>query len=424
MTRTGSRRRPATGMSPVQAFLGPRLDRRAPAVFRVLRHRFPVVTTPWFAMVVRDADVRQVLGRHDTFSVDRYTHKVTEVTGPFALGFDDEDHYVPARDLVRTAIRDDDVPRLAGQARDVAREVRAGMKAGDPLDVVGDFVDPVLAMLVAAYLGVSGLSTGTLFHWSRTVFTEIFVSGKPFVRPAGIDVVQAFRGHIDELIVRRKEEARLAPTHSDDVLDRLLAAGVPDPLVCGTLLGLVVAWIPNTSKMLALMLDELLDRPEQLALAQEAARRGDEELLGAILFEAARFRPPGPGIFRTSTRPCQLGSGGSRPKAIRAGLTVFAATASAMMDEDAVEAPQAFRAERPRTEYLHFGYGRHACAGQAISGATIPAIARVLLEGGDLRRAAGRNGRLAWRYPYPAGLRVVFDTEPARDPQPSSRYQP
>jgi cytochrome P450 len=182
---------------------------------------------------------------------------------------------------------------------------------------------------------------------------------------------------------------------------------VPDATVSGTLLGLVVAWMPSASKMLALAIDELLDRPDPLAWADDAARRGDEDELAAILFEAVRFRPPAPGIFRTATRPVRVGIDSRRPKTLRAGCAVLAATMSAMMDPDALEAPDEFRLDRPWTDYLHFGYGLHTCAGEALNRASLPAVLAGLLRHGALARAPGPAGHLRWRYPYPSRLEVT-----------------
>lgn len=407
---TDERRGTGPGVTLPMALLGPSIERWVPGIFSFLRRRCPVVRLPGFAVVVRDADVRQVLGRRHEFSVEHYTHKVMEVTGHFALGLDATEHHGPALALIGESLLPDDLGILAERAHALASEALDFAAARGSIDVLSEFADPVLARLVGDYLGVTGLDWQTLVSWSHTIFTEIFVSNVPYVRPAAMEVTQRFRAHIDGLIAARKAGL----TAGDDALDRMIAAGTDPDSISGTLLGLVVAWIPNSAKTLALVVDELLRRPAELAAAQSAARTGDRATLGAILFEASRFRPQTPGIMRVAAHSCRVGLDRAHPKTIRAGATVLAATASAMMDEDAIEAPRHFKRDRPWTDYLHFGYGMHTCAGMAISRAVLPELGRALLSRGPLRRAKGRAGRIRWRYPYPSHLAVRFAPERKR----------
>jgi len=407
------------GVGPVLGLLGPHMERHAEVAFRFLRRHRPVLGGTRFAIVVRDSDVRRVLGSRAQFSVDRYTAKMVEVTGEFALGFDDLHRYRSAQQLIAPALdRSDDVA-LAKQARDLAAKAMHYAAPRGKLDILGSFLDPVLAQLVGGYLGVTGIPTRALMSWSHTIFTEIFFCPQSHIRPHAFGVVQEFRARIDDLIA-----ARRVKEPKNDVLGRMLDAGVPDDKISGTLLGLFVAWVPNTAKQLALVFDELLDRPSELAAARAATRRlldrpsglsaakaaarreeGRSELL-AIIYEAARFRPQGLGIFRTTTSECLVDLDRRGPRTLKAKIPVLACTASAMMDEDAVENPRIFNPARPASNYLHFGYGMHSCAGRRISEATLPELAAALLGHGPVRRARGRSGRLEWRYPYPSHLVV------------------
>ncbi|MGH9225035.1 MAG: hypothetical protein ACRD2W_14945 [Acidimicrobiales bacterium] len=409
MTGAGSRPlRGSPGVNLVVALLGPIANRHAPTFFRIVRRRWPVLVTPWFSMVASDADVRQVLGCRDDFSVARYTSTMMEVVGPFVLGLDDPDTYGPADDLLQTCLRPEDAERVGRRAGDLAQEAISWALAGREIDVVSEFVDPVLAKAIGEYVGIPGPDWETLAEWSRVVFTEVFVSGTRSVRPPALKVVREFRAYIESVVGSRGAALDRGECPPDDVLARLLASGADHRQVCGTLLALVVASFPNLSKMAAIALHELLRRPEQLRAAEAAARAGDAEMVAAYLFEAARLRPMAPGIFRTSTGACPVGLFTNRPTTVPAGVPILAATASAMMDEHGVAAPHEFRVNRPATDYLHFGYGLHECAGGPITRAVLPAVAGALLRHGPLRRAPGRAGRLKWRYPYPCGLRVRF----------------
>ena len=79
-----------------------------------------------------------------------------------------------------------------------------------------------------------------------------------------------------------------------------------------------------------------------------------------------------------------------------------------MHDPAAVDEPEQFRLDRPASDYLLFGHGLHACFGEPIARAQIPALAAALLEGPRIRRARGDHGRLHFTGPFPSHLTVRF----------------
>jgi cytochrome P450 len=173
------------------------------------------------------------------------------------------------------------------------------------------------------------------------------------------------------------------------------------------LIGLIVGAIPTTSKCCAQALDQLLDRPEQLAAAQEAAAAGDDALLSRYVFEALRFKPNNPGVFRLAAEEYTVAKGTPRATAIPKGSFVIAATQSAMFDEHKVESPHEFRIDRPSWVYMHWGYGLHTCFGQYINPVQIPLILKPLLA----TRAVKRAGPLQMQGPFPSSLPVTFEQE-------------
>ena len=72
------------------------------------------------------------------------------------------------------------------------------------------------------------------------------------------------------------------------------------------LIGLLTGAIPTTAKCCAQALDELLKRPAELQRAQAAARAGDDRLMARYVFEALRFNPNNPGLFRIAAEDCVL----------------------------------------------------------------------------------------------------------------------
>lgn len=396
--------RSGTGVGRIVEAVGPVVESHADLVCGALRRWWPVVSTPWAAVVVRDDDVRQVLARREDFSVVRYRPKATEVVGPFPLALDAAHEYLPARQIIDVGYCAEDPDRRAARARELMETAVAQAAGGGEVDAVGTLVDPVLLRLVAEYLGVDGVALGSLAHWSRILFTEIFFLPTSKVRPGPMAVAAAMQSAIEGGVARRQASIARGEAQPDDVAGRLLGAGQPPAVVTATLLGLVVASFPNASKTAALLVDELLGRPVELAGAIEAART-DPDRFAAYVWEAARLRPQTPGILRRCERDCRVGLSTGRPRTIRRGATVLAMTQSAMVDEGAVEAPREFRLDRAWTDQLHFGYGMHSCYGARLSAAVLPALLQPLFARG-LSRAPGRAGRLAWAYPYPSRLIV------------------
>ena len=64
----------------------------------------------------------------------------------------------------------------------------------------------------------------------------------------------------------------------------------------------MIGAVPTNSKAAVLALEWLLDHPEQLAGAQAAARADDDRLLAQYVWEALRFNPFSPVVYRRAIR--------------------------------------------------------------------------------------------------------------------------
>jgi cytochrome P450 len=186
-------------------------------------------------------------------------------------------------------------------------------------------------------------------------------------------------------------------------------ARIDDTAIRTNLIGIILGCIPTTSKAVALVVDELLRRPAELAGAQAAARADDDDLVSAYVFEALRFRPQNLGLVRTCAMDYTVARGTLHPTTIPAGTEVLVATQSAMHDGRVVTHPGRFRTDRPPHHYLHFGAGLHTCFGRHVNQVQIPLIVKSLLRRSNLRRAPGPAGALRTTGPYPSSLAVRFD---------------
>jgi cytochrome P450 len=300
---------------------------------------------------------------------------------------------------------------------ETARELVAARRPEGEIDVVSQLADPAIDSGITSYFGTPAPDAATQCRWARNIFQELFINvgNLPTVRERALADAAEWRPHLDGLICARKRRLEAGEDVPDDVLTRLLRyqdEGEPnlhDIAIRHNLLGMITGWIPTISNAFARVVEELLEREDELAGAQAAARAGDRDLVAAYVFEASRFRPQNFALLRYVPRDTTIAAGTERETKVEAGSTVFAATLSAMHDERAIDGPDEFRVDRPWSDYMLFGYGMHTCYGQQIVRAQLPALAAALLEGPRLRRARGGDGRLRFEGPFPSGLTVRFD---------------
>jgi cytochrome P450 len=380
-------------------------------VLAVLRRVRPIVAIGNNAMVTRADDVRAVLRDHEHFTVSHYAPKMTAASGPFILGLDATELYRRDHAALRAAIRAEDVPALADATLSAARERVAA--AGPRIDVVSQLADPVIDAVMSTYLGTPGPDTATQLRWARNIFQDVFlnVANGAAVHDRALADASDMREHLDRLIAGRRAQIESGEPVPDDVLSRLLHTapadgGLHDIAIRHNFIGLIAGWIPTVSKAFALVVEELLRRPRELAGAQRAARDGDQALVAAYVFEALRFRPQTWALLRICGAEQTIAPGTRRATTIREGARVLVATQSAMFDPRAVETPGQFRVDRPWSTYLHFGDGLHTCFGLEINRVHLPALATALLEGAPIARLSGVDGALRNEGPYPSSLGV------------------
>jgi cytochrome P450 len=382
-------------------------------IFAVLRRVKPVLIFRDTALVTRFEDVQEVLTRDNVFQVT-YKEKM-EVIGDganFFLGMQNSPEYERDQSHMRTVIRRQDLPQLVQLF--VAMTAESLISAsGGKLDVVQQLGRVVPMRLIASYFGCPPNSEEELASWSTVMFQYLFTDhdNDPAVSAAARGAGVKAREWLDGVIAQRKRQ----DAQPDDIVGRCLAlqrAGVPgmdDVGIRNNLLGLIIGAIPTTSKCCAQALDELLKRPAKLGEAQEAARSDNDALVAQYVFEALRFNPNNPGVFRIAAEEYTVARDKIHATTIPRGATVIAATQSAMFDDRIVDAPNEFRAGRPDYTYMHFGYGLHTCFGQYINRVQIPGILKPLLKRKGLRRAEGDVGQIQYDGSFPRSLRVTFD---------------
>jgi cytochrome P450 len=402
----------------VSDLVGGFADRGSAEGFELMRRTDPIVSLPGGVTIVAlNEDVKEVLGDPARFTADLYGPKMEAVTGPFILGVDDTPLYHHDHAAMDRAVTREDLPVLAERMYETAQGLVAARKDEGEIDVVSQLADPAIDSGIAAYFGTPGPDPETHARWARSVFQELFINvgNLPTVRERALDNAALWRTHLDEQVDARKRAMDAGEDVPEDVLTRLLRfQGEGEPnfenvQIRHNILGNVTGWIPTISNAFARIMDELLDREDELEGAQKAARAGDRELVAAYCFEASRFNPQNFALLRYVADDTVIAEGTDRETAVKKGSTVFAATLSAMHDERAIADPDAFRTDRPWSDYMLFGHGMHTCYGQHIVRAQLPAMAQALFEGPPLKRARGGDGKLRFEGPFPSGLTVRFD---------------
>jgi cytochrome P450 len=273
---------------------------------------------------------------------------------------------------------------------------------------------PTAAHLLDVYFGTPGPSAAEMIDWTTTLFWYLFIDlGADPTFDAKAEVAAAgMRNYLDQAIAARKASGE----HRDDVLGRCLtlqasgAPGMDDLGIRNNLIGLLIGECPTTSCAANRALDQLLDRPAALASARTAALANDDAALAAHVYEALRFYPVNPIIYRRANRETWVADGTLRARKIKPGAMVMASNLSAMFDGLELPSPNAFRTDRPWDAYILWGFGMHTCFGDHFNRTTLPALLKPLLKQPNLRRASGPVGQIDNAgTPFPVHFHVAFD---------------
>jgi cytochrome P450 len=393
---------------------GPALLRPA---FWVLRRWAPVLRLGGNVVVSRHDDVVEVLRRDEDFTIAEVNgDRMVRWSGAFILGMDRGGGYEREVEVLRRAVRHDDLATVRRLVAGAASELVEAARPQGQIDVVGGFGRMVAARIVETYFGVPGPDRASTMRWMRALFDVVFLDEGPRARRAAELTIGEQGPYMRDLITTRREAIGAGRPVPDDVLSRLVALSeteqwLDDDAVRRNMNGLIVGALDTTSKAVAHVVDELLRRPAVLADTRRAALAGDIDLVRRYAWELLRFRPHGPILKRHCRAATTVGAAGRR---IPAGSAVLVSTLSAMFDPAAFPEAGHVRSDRPPERYLHFGGGLHTCFGQHINAVTVPELVAALVRLPGLRRSSGAAGRLVYDGPFPDRLLVRFDAEVGR----------
>ena len=151
--------------------------------------------------------------------------------------------------------------------------------------------------------------------------------------------------------------------------------------------GLLIGTVETTSQLTAQALAVLLrGDPQILKSAQIAATYDDPATFDGYVWEAARFWPLSPYLFRLCEGDYTLGAGRPWQTTIAKGTAVLPLVQAAMNDPVRFPNPDKFDPTRPwRQNTFHFGYGLHECMGRYVGEMLVPEIIRQILLRTDIK---------------------------------------
>ena len=392
------------------------LDHEPLPFFRALREHRPVLVTPVCTLVARFDHVTEVLQQPRLFTTALYLPKMGN--GQYLMCHDDDALHTREKSLMQSLLNRDDLPAVRALVGRLARSALDGATARR-FDAIADYTRMVPAQLVQQYFGLKGRDVRTLMEWSYWNQVDTF-HNLPFDLLSDAQRAEIVRRHdetgkqlalyVAEITaaVRLKVaveqplsplqalghwlaakfaglSGKSAPALDDDIVSRLMRTHVPGTVDIDLLRkginagGLLIGAIETTSPAVAAVIRFLLERPGLRDQAIAAARLPDPAQFDGIVWEALRFVPSSPYLFREAAAATTLARGTPEAVEIPAGTLVLALTQSAMFDPRAFDQPEQFLPGRNWYHYFHFGFGPHECLGRYVGMVMIPEMVRQIL---------------------------------------------
>lgn len=397
--------------------------------FKQLREQRPILVTPECVLVTKFSDITDMLKMPKIFTVNLYKSKmgVTDTDEGYLMAHDDDALHYREKSLMQGFLNRDDLPNVRKIVSETCAEImKSSSRDGEgKLEAVNDYCRYVPATLVKEYFGFDEVEIKDLLRWSLWNQYDAF-HNQPFdmnspklakhITDEHDKVSEELGKYILMLVARKKIMAtllalkkryfgilyyiRLAYEYlrkrktdalGDDVVMRILKSSFDDDIDFGiarqgvNIGGLLIGTIETTSQAVAQTLEYFLDRPDLHRKARNAAQIEDPYLFDAMVWEALRFVPISPYMFRQASIDCTVAKGTEHETEVKAGTNVLLITQSAMFDEYAYDDPDEFDPNRNWYHHFNFGFGSHECLGKYVGMVMIPEMVRHILMTQDIK---------------------------------------
>ena len=172
----------------------------------------------------------------------------------------------------------------------------------------------------------------------------------------------------------------------DDMVKRMLRSTFAKEVDFGTTRvgvnagGLLIGAIETTSQVVAQVIEYfLVHRKDLLAEFKQKAALPDLAAFDSMVWEALRFVPISPYMFRQASSDCTIARGTKHQTNIGAHTNVLLISQSAMFDSYAYDHPETFNPNRNWYHHFNFGFGSHECLGKYVGMVMIPEMVRQVM---------------------------------------------
>lgn len=371
--------------------------------FKELRAKRPVLVTPQCTLIARYDDIIEALNMPKIFTVKLYVRTMSDV---YLMAHDDDALHYREKSLMQSLLNRNDIAGVRAMVAKIAKGLLDA--AGGKLEAIGGYTRMVPATLVRDYFGLTGAPLTTLMDWSYWNQVDSFYN-QPFdlnsdaeranIKTNHDRVTAAMTKFMAGLMLRRLLWSKITgffgmiggwfgikgPAPDDDMVARMLRCSFPREMefdlkrVAVNAGGLLIGTVETTQQATAQVIQFLLKDPDLLAQAKIAAAASDPAAFDGIVWEALRFVPISPYMFRQLSTDYTIGMGTDYATTIPAGTNVLTLTQSAMFDERAYEKPDDFHSGRNWYNHFVFGYGSHECLGKYVGMVLIPEMVRQIV---------------------------------------------
>lgn len=411
--------------------------------FKQLRKERPILVTKECTLVASFVDVRDMLQMPKIFTVDLYKPKmgVTKDDHGYLMAHDDDALHYREKSLMQSMLNRDDIPRVRELIERAAKETLD--QANGKIEIVNEYCRTVPAIMVQEYFGLDGIAKEDLIRWSFWNQYDAFHN-----QPFDLNSTEKFQHIIDEhnkvsgelgkyiakLIARKLVMVKLEQTKNflligwhlvkalvkklfgikteklnDDIVTRMLRTNYAKEVDFSLIRvgvnagGLLIGSVETTSQAVSQTLQFFIQQPTLLAKAKQAAQQDDPAKFDSMVWEALRFVPISPYMFRKLSEDYTLAKGTAHETTIKAGTNVLALTQSAMFDEYSYENPDEFDADRNWYHNFNFGFASHECLGKYVGMVMLPEMVRQVL----LRNNLSDEGAIDYKEgPFPESYQL------------------
>jgi cytochrome P450 len=404
--------------------------------FKELRENRPIFITPKFVLVSLFPDVQEVLSRQEVFSVKLFAPKMDPIIGPCMLARDNTEINYREKSIMKTMLQLEDLPIVRKKAGEIAKASLDKSAATGKIEVVQELGKYVPVKICGDYFGFRGPNLETMYRWAKATQDDMFrnLTNDPKIHEASVRAGQEMRDYLTELLKRKKAQKGISISITTPILSEEISFGkstssapkdiftrlattefasdihFDDSKILTNMSMLLIGSVETTAQAITQALEQILKRPDILSKALEAAKTNDDKTFDKYVWEALRFNPFSPFVVRLCESDYTLAPGTPRETRIPAKSVVLASLGSAMFDAGVVTNPDDFSVERPKYNYMHFGYGHHTCLGEHVSGVVIPEVIKQILLRPGVRLIPGDQGKIDYQGTLiPARFVIAYD---------------